>query len=86
MRSLKLEQLAISTSLLTSNPKIVEALKELRDIAADPIQAMYAADPTHVEEYPGAATAMMTLNGRLTRAFDELESATRQVTAVDFAR
>ncbi|MCV7255506.1 hypothetical protein H7J86_25420 [Mycobacterium hackensackense] len=73
-----LKQMSIRASLLTSNPKIVTALQSLREIAEDSLRPMEAArgggEP---------AKEFRLMYDALSTAFDELESATRQVTAAD---
>jgi hypothetical protein len=79
------EQISIRASLLTSNPRIVAALQLLRAIAEDPLRPMNAARREEGDA-PTPADAFRKLHDPLSGAFDELESATRQVTAVDLAR
>ncbi len=84
LRCNTLEQLSIRASLLTSNPKIIAALHTLRAIAEEPLRPMNAAgeDP---DDAATAVEAFRHLRSALAGAFDELESSTRQVTAIDVA-
>lgn len=74
----KLEQLVIRALLLTTDPSIDAALTEVRDIAHNwnlPLQAAQS-QVNDIAEFAALGT-------RLTAALDELEAATRKLTAVE---
>jgi Co/Zn/Cd efflux system component len=75
----KLEQLVIRALLLTTDPEIEAALSKVRAIAHNWNEPMLAAQATNdVEKFD-------ELRKRLTDSLDELEAATRKLTAVDAA-
>lgn len=73
----RLEQLVIRALLLTSDPTIEAALTKVRAIAHNWNEPMLAAQADDdVEQYE-------ELGRRLTTALDELETATRKLTAIE---
>jgi hypothetical protein len=77
--------MSIRASLLTSNPKIVAALQTLRTIAEDPLRPMNVARREEGDA-PTPADAFRQIHDTFSAAFDELETSTREVTAVDYTR
>jgi hypothetical protein len=74
----KLEHLVIRALLLTTDANIEAALSKVRSIAHNWNEPMLAAqsEPNNVEKFDGLRT-------RLTTALDELETATRKLTAIE---